>query len=45
MAVLTERQANNIVEWVKVRAQKAKREIALQKLPAGVRPIGVGEHM
>ena len=43
MAVLTERQANKIVEWVEVRAQKAKREIALRKLPAGVRPIGVGE--
>ena len=35
MAMLTERQANKIVEWVEVWAQKAKREIALRKLPAG----------
>ena len=43
MAHLTERQANNIIEWEEVRAQKSKREIALKKLPAGVRPIGCGE--
>ena len=43
IAVLTEIQAHIIVEWVEVRVQKAKREIALRKLPAGVRPIGVGE--
>ena len=31
-----ERQANNIVDWSEVRAQKAKRvrELALKKLPA-----------
>ena len=45
MAVLVERQANNIIEWEEVRAQKAKRELALRKLPAGIRPIGVGELM
>ena len=45
MATLTERQANNIIEWEEIRAQKAKRELALKKLPVGVRPIGVGELM
>ena len=45
MAVLIERQANNIVDWEEIRAQKAKRELALRKLPAGVRPIGIGELM
>ena len=43
IATLTERQANNIIEWEEIRAQKAKRELALKKLPVGVRPIGVGE--
>ena len=41
MATLTERQANNIIEWGENRAQKAKRELALKKLPVGVRLIGV----
>ena len=41
MAVLIERQANNVVDWEEIRAQKAKRELALKKLPAGVRPIGM----
>ena len=27
MATLTERQANNIIEWEEIRAQKAKREL------------------
>ena len=45
MAMLTERQANNILEWEEVHAQKAKRELALRKLPVGIRPIGVGELM
>ena len=45
MAMLTEKQANNILEWEDVHAQKAKRELALRKLPVGIRPIGVGELM
>jgi len=45
MATLRARQANNIIEWEEIRAQKAKRELALKKLPVGVRPIGVGELM
>ena len=45
IAILIERQANNIVDWSEVRAQKAKRELALKKLPAGIRPIGIGEMM
>ena len=43
LAELTERQANNVIDWEEVRAQKAKRELALKKLLAGVRPIGCGE--
>jgi hypothetical protein len=45
IAVLIERQANTVVDWEEIRAQKAKRELALKKLPAGVRPIGIGELM
>jgi hypothetical protein len=42
LAELTERQANNVIDWEEVRAQKAKRELALKKLPDGVGPIGCG---
>jgi hypothetical protein len=42
---LIERQANTVVDWEEIRAQKAKRELALKKLPAGVRPIDIGELM
>ena len=45
MAMLTERQANNILEWEEVRAQKVKRELALRKLPVGITPVGVGDLM
>ena len=45
IAILIERQANNIVDWSEVRAQKAKRELPPKKLPAGIRPIGIGEMM
>ena len=38
----TKKQANSIVEWEDIRALKAKRLIALNKLP-GVRPVGLGE--
>ena len=41
IAVLIERQANTVVDWEEIRSQKAMRELALKKLPAGVRPIGI----
>ena len=42
---MIERQTNTVVDCEEIRAQKAKRELVLKKLPAGVRPIGIGELM
>jgi hypothetical protein len=39
----TKIQANKILDWEEVRALKAKRLIALRKMPVGCRPVGIGE--